>query len=121
MRYPLKACEREVTIRFDMEERVAHIYTSEPVYMRRLDKLVETLPEVYKCVKVDELGYFKKYECPMKFIKFGKPITNRKPLSDEEKARRAEFLRQIRKSKGNLNANVADEDFIDDDMSGEET
>lgn len=110
MRYSLKACEREVTIRFDMEERVAHIYTSEPVYMRKLDKLVETLPEIYKCVKVDELGYFKKYECPMKFIKFGgKP----RVLSEEQKAHMAEVLKKARLDKENPEAVDADEDFID--------
>ena len=110
MRHSLKACEREVTIRFDMEERVAHIYTSEPVYMRKLDKLVETLPEIYKCVKVDELGYFKKYECPMKFIKFGgKP----RVLSEEQKAHMAEVLKKARQDKENPEAIDADEDFID--------
>ena len=110
MRHSLKACEREVTIRFDMEERVAHIYTSEPVYMRKLDKLVETLPEIYKCVKVDELGYFKKYECPMKFIKFGgKP----RVLSEEQKAHMAEVLKKARLDKENPEAIDVDEDFID--------
>ena len=110
MRHSLKACEREVTIRFDMEERVAHIFTSEPVYMRKLDKLVETLPEIYKCVKVDELGYFKKYECPMKFIKFGgKP----RVLSEEQKAHMAEVLKKARLDKENPEAIDVDEDFID--------
>lgn len=109
-RYSLKACEREVTIRFDMEERIAHIYTSEPVYMRRLDKLVETLPEIYKCVKVDELGYYKKYECPMKFIKFGgKP----RVMSDEQKARLAENLKIAWMNRQNSEVTDSDEDFID--------
>lgn len=109
-RYSLKACEREVTIRFDMEERVAHIYTSEPVYMRRLDKLVETLPEIYKCVKVDDLGYYKKYECPMKFIRFGgKP----RVMSDEQKAHMAEVLKKARLNKEFGEVADSDGDFID--------
>lgn len=111
-RYSLKSCEREVQIRFDMEERVAHIYTSEPMYMRKLDKLVETLPEIYKCVKVDELGYFKKYECPMKFIRFGgKP----RVLSDEQKAHMAEILKNARLNRNNSEVTDSDEDFIDRD------
>ena len=71
-RYALTRAEREVTIRFDAEERIAHIYTSDPVYIRRLDKLCEEDPETYKCVKIDPLGYFKQYEAPSDKIRFGK-------------------------------------------------
>ena len=117
MRYPLKACEREVTIRFDMEERVAHIYTSEPVYMRRLDKLVETLPEIYKCVKVDELGYFKKYECPMKLMNPRRP----RILTDEQKAGIVARFKKAPDGGVILDIDDSGEDFIEDDMPDEET
>ena len=120
MRYQLKLCEQEVTIRFDMEEKIAHIYASAPSWIRKYDKLVEEFPEYYKCVKVDELGYYKKYECPMKFIRQGKPVTNRKPMSDEQKARCVEFLKKARESKRILEADDSGEDFIEDDISDEE-
>ena len=113
-RYSLKSCEREVQIRFDMEEKVAHIYTSEPMYMRKLDKLVEALPEIYKCVKVDELGYFKKYECPMKFIKFGGKPREGRVQSEEEKAMHAEILRKARLKARNQDASDEGEELIDE-------
>lgn len=74
-KYTLTRAEREVTIRFDAEERIAHIYTSDPVYIRRLDNLTEEDPDTYKCVKVDPLGYFKQYEAPADRIAFRKAPT----------------------------------------------
>lgn len=75
-RYTLTRAEREVTIRFDAEERIAHIYASDPVYIRRFDKLCEEDPDTYKCVKVDPLGYFKQYEAPADRIAFRKGTTD---------------------------------------------
>ena len=77
-KYRLSLAEREVHIRFDAEERIAHIYASDPVYIRRLDALCEEHPETYKCVKVDQLGYFKQYEAPSDRIRFGKPASEAK-------------------------------------------
>ena len=74
-RYSLTRAERETVICFDAEERIAHIYTSDPVYIRRLDKMCEEDPETYKCVEVDRLGYFKKYEAPADRIAFRKAPT----------------------------------------------
>ena len=74
-RYTLTRAERETVIRFDAEERIAHIYTADPVYMRRLDKLTEEDPNTYRCVEVDPLGYFKKYEAPADRIAFRKAPT----------------------------------------------
>lgn len=75
-RYTLTRAEREVTIRFDAEERIAHIYASDPVYIRRLDKLCEEDPKTYRCVKVDPLGYFKQYEVPADRVAFRKGTTD---------------------------------------------
>ena len=75
-RYTLTRAERETVIRFDAEERIAHIYTADPVYMRRLDKLTEEDPNTYRCVEVDPLGYFKKYEAPADRIAFRKGTTD---------------------------------------------
>jgi hypothetical protein len=45
--------EQEVVISFDAEEDVAEIYISDPVWMRKLDKLVEQNPEQFIPGKVE--------------------------------------------------------------------
>ena len=67
--------ERETTIRFDAEEKTAHIYTADPVYIRKLDKLTETNPESYRLTWTEPGGGAKKYEAPARLIRFGKPTT----------------------------------------------
>ena len=117
MRYQLKLCEQEVTIRFDMEEKIAHIYASAPSWIRKYDKLVEEFPEYYKCVKVDELGYYKKYECPMKLMNPRRP----RILTDEQKAGIVARFKKAPDDGVILDIDDSGEDFIEDDMSDEET
>lgn len=74
-KYVLTMAEREVQIRWDAVDHIAHIYTSDPVYIRRLDKRCAEHPDAYKCTKVDPLGYFKQYECPADRIWFAKPTS----------------------------------------------
>lgn len=69
----LQAAERETTIRWDAEEKVAHIYTGDPVYIRKLDKLCENHPDEYKLVQRDEYGA--RYIGPARLIRFGKPAS----------------------------------------------
>ncbi len=71
-KYLLTRAERETTICSNAEERIAYIYTSDPVYMRKFDKLCKEDPETYKCIEVDPLGYYKRYTAPMKRISFRK-------------------------------------------------
>lgn len=73
MAYNLTLPERETTVRWDAEERIAHIYTADPVYMRKLDKLVEQFPDVYKPVMRDQYGA--KYTVPIKYVSFRKPAS----------------------------------------------
>ena len=72
-RNKLSRAEMEVLIRFDADERIAHIYASYPAYIRKLDRLVEAHPETYRCVKAD--AYSKSYEAPADRIRFGSPAT----------------------------------------------
>lgn len=74
MSYCLTNAERETTIRWDAEERVAHIYTAQPAYIRKLDNLCAEFPDDYKLVSRDEYGA--KYTCPAKRIKFSKPASD---------------------------------------------
>lgn len=70
-KYNLTRAEAETTIRWDAEEKIAHIYTADPISTRKLDKLCAERPDTYKLVKRDENGAW--YEAPAKMIKFGKP------------------------------------------------
>lgn len=65
--------ERETSIVWDEEEKIAHIYASSPISIRRLDKLVKDHPEIYKCVWIDKDGSSKKYEVSKNYIRFRKP------------------------------------------------
>ena len=73
MAYTLTNAEREMTIRWDAEERIAHIYTSAAPYIRKLDKLCDEFPDEYKLVSRDEYGV--KYTCPAERIRFSKPAS----------------------------------------------
>lgn len=67
------AAERETTIRWDAEEKVAHIWTCDPVQVRKLDRLCEEHPEEYKVIRRDDNGV--RYTAPAKLIRFGKPAS----------------------------------------------
>lgn len=73
--YTLTKAEQETIIRWDAEERTAHIDTAYPPMIAKLDKLVTAYPDTYKCVFVDKLYHAKKYEVPAAFIRFGKPAS----------------------------------------------
>lgn len=70
--------EQETSIIWDEEEKVAHIYTSSPITMRKLDKLCSAHPEEYKKVweeKAGERVTATKYTAPSKLIRFRKPTS----------------------------------------------
>lgn len=63
--------EQETTIRWDREERIAHIWTCDPTAIRRLDKLAFNFPDTYHLERADKYGKF--YTAPMERIRFSKP------------------------------------------------
>lgn len=76
--------EQETSVVWDEFEQIAHIYAASPVSMRKLDKLVEEYPDVYKCVWTDKDGSAKKYTVAKKYIRFGKPASEAKKASMAE-------------------------------------
>ena len=72
-KYNPTRAETETTIRWDAEEKIAHIYTADPISTRKLDKLCAERPDTYKLVRRDANGAW--YEAPAKMIKFGKPLS----------------------------------------------
>lgn len=62
----LSRYEQETVILLNADEEQASVYTADPVWKRKLDKLVEKNPHCYQCVKSDEVG--KTYTMPKHFI-----------------------------------------------------
>ena len=73
--HKLIMAEQETIIRWDAEERIAHIDTAYAPMIAKLDRLVVAYPKTYKCVFVDEHYFAKKYKVPASFIRFGKPAS----------------------------------------------
>ena len=73
--YSRTRAEQETIIRFDAEQRQATIYTADPVYVRKLDKLTVSNPESYRLVWTEQGGNAKKYTAPSRLIRFGKPAS----------------------------------------------
>lgn len=87
--------EQETVINIMRDENIAHICTSDSTMITKLEHRCEANPEEWK--KVDEYPEYKFYECPKSFISFrSKKVT--RELSDEQKAKMAERMRQISKN-----------------------
>lgn len=73
--YTLTNAEREVTIRWDAEQRTATIDAAIPATVRKLDALAEQYPETYRLVSEDAAYGAKRYAVDARYIRFGKPPT----------------------------------------------
>ena len=89
----LSRIEQETIINSNNAEKMAEVYTADPVMIRKLDKMVEKYPNTYKVVKQDDES--KTYQFPKKLIRFGAPVT--RVYTEEEKAKLREQLNNIRK------------------------
>lgn len=67
--------EIETTIRWDREERIAHIWTNDSMTMTKLNKKVAAHPDVYKVERETKDGIF--YSCPMDKIRFANPASEK--------------------------------------------
>jgi hypothetical protein len=81
--------EQETIVNFNAAEDIASIYTADPVYMRKLDKLCEREPMSYKLVKQDKDG--KWYEMPKRLVRFA----TTRIMTDEQKEAAAERMRKM--------------------------
>ena len=89
----LTRIEQETIVNANAEEKMAEVYTADPVMIRKLDKMVEKYPDQYKVIKEDDVS--KTYQFPKKLIRFGAPVT--RVYTEEEKAKLREQLNNIRK------------------------
>lgn len=71
--------EQETIINFNAEEPTATLYTRDPAVMRKLDQLVISFPEVYKCIGETDID--KTYEMPKSVVTYRKP----RRLSEEQR------------------------------------
>lgn len=67
----MMSSEIETTIRWDREERIAHIWTNDSMTMTKLNKKVAAHPDVYKVERETKDGVF--YSCPANRINFLNP------------------------------------------------
>ena len=72
-KYKLSREEREVTINWDMKDRIARIDSANPTVIKKLDKLCAACPDTYSCVREDKDFGAKEYIVPAKYISFRKP------------------------------------------------
>lgn len=89
----LTRIEQETIINANAEEKMAEVYTADPVMIRKLDKMVEKYPDQYKVIKEDDVS--KTYQFPKKLIRFGAPVT--KVYTEEEKQKLREQFEKVRK------------------------
>ena len=92
--------ERETIINFNAAEDTAEVYTADPVYIRKLDKLCEQFPETYKRMAGLSNMQCKEsatYSMPKRLVKFRSPIT--REISEEQREALAERLRKAREAK----------------------
>lgn len=92
--------ERETIINFNAAEDTAEVYTADPVYIRKLDKLCEQFPDTYKFMaelSAKRCKESKTYLMPKRLVKFWSPVTRK--ISEEQREALAERLRKARESK----------------------
>ena len=81
--------EQETVVIYNAEEKLAEIYTADPVVIRKLDKMVEKYPDEYKVIKQDSIS--KTYSCRKKLISFRPPVI----MSEERKQELRERLKSM--------------------------
>jgi len=75
----LSLYEQETVINYNREDKNATVYTRDPAVMRKLDQLVISFPEVYKCIGETDID--KTYEMPKSAVNYRKP----RQLSEEQR------------------------------------
>lgn len=81
--------EQETVVNYNNEEKIATVYTADPVVQRKLDKLCEKYPEHYKCTKEDSVA--KWYSFEKKLVSFRPPVI----LTEEQIERNRQQLAKI--------------------------
>lgn len=99
MSYKLSREETETHVYWDAQNKVAHLFTCDPVYVRKLDKLCKESPDTYKLERTEQhddyVGKF--YTFPSKLVSFRSPST--RTMTDEQRAAISERMSNARMKK----------------------
>lgn len=101
--YHLSKYEQEVVINFNAGEDTADLYTANPAWIRKMDKLVLQNPEQFKLIKEDKYQgeiIAKRYIFPKRFISVRSKDIKRE-LTEEQREQVAERMKQMRKTSQN--------------------
>lgn len=85
----LTRAEQETVINCTADMDTAEVYTCDPVWMRKMDKLCASRPDVFSLAHDD--GVSKTYLCPKKCVRMNAP----RRVSESQR----EHLRQIAKGR----------------------
>ena len=86
----LSLYEQETVINYNREDKNATVYTRDPAVMRKLDQLVISFPEVYKCIGETDID--KTYEMPKSAVDYRKP----RRLSAEQREAARERMKRLK-------------------------
>ena len=78
-RNPFSKQEMETIVNYNNGEKMAEVYSADPVVMRKLDDLCSRFPEDYECIKRDE--WSATYRFSKKLVQFRTPVH----LTEEQK------------------------------------
>lgn len=98
MEYHLSKVEQEVVITFNAGEDTADFYTADPVWIRKLDRLVEQNPDQFKQGRVEKYNgkvIAKRYTLPKRFISIRSRDVKRE-LTEEQRAEIGQRLNKAR-------------------------
>lgn len=90
--------EQEVVINFGAGDKKISIYTSDPVFMRKMDGLVQASPHLYKVIAETEVS--KTYEMPRNYLTFRKT-----EYSEERRRAAAERMKKYNEQRSRANGN----------------
>lgn len=85
--YRLSKVEQEVIINFNASEGTASVYAADPVWIRKMDKLVTANPDEFKMVEQQDLKgelVSRVYEFPKSLITI-RSKTVKRELTDEQR------------------------------------
>lgn len=95
--YSLSRTEQEVMIGFNAAEDTAELYTADPVWMRKLDKLVEQNPEQFKEGRREiyqDKVVSKRYIFPKRFITVRSKDTKRE-LTEAQRTELSNRMKEL--------------------------
>lgn len=95
--------EQETTISFYRDGKLVDVWTSDTTMMTKFDRKCVESPEDYKCIEVgkslDGLLTNKRYTIKNKKLVSFRSATVKREMTDEQRAKAAERLKQARQSK----------------------